>query len=72
MVLQVVSQGYRTRQQVLDRIMEDLERRGVALWVLSMGGQEIDTRGPTGRVMLTMLGAVAEFERTLSRPKCCG
>jgi DNA invertase Pin-like site-specific DNA recombinase len=47
------------------RIVEDLERRGVALRVLSMSGQEIDTRSPTGRLMLTMLGAVAEFERAL-------
>ncbi|MCI0756246.1 recombinase family protein, partial [Teichococcus vastitatis] len=39
------------------RIVEDLERRGVALRVLSMSGQEIDTRSPTGRLMLTMLGA---------------
>ena len=30
-----------------------------------MGGSEVDTRGPTGRLMLTMLGAVAEFERAL-------
>jgi DNA invertase Pin-like site-specific DNA recombinase len=47
------------------RIVEDLARRGVALRVLSMSGQEIDTRSPTGRLMLTMLGAVAEFERAL-------
>jgi DNA invertase Pin-like site-specific DNA recombinase len=47
------------------RIVEDLERRGVALRVLSMSGQEIDTRSPTGRLMLTMLGTVAEFERAL-------
>jgi DNA invertase Pin-like site-specific DNA recombinase len=45
--------------------VEDLERRGVALRVLSMSGQQIDTRSPTGRLMLTMLGAVAEFERAL-------
>jgi DNA invertase Pin-like site-specific DNA recombinase len=42
-----------------------LEARGVALRVLSMGGSEVDTGTPTGRLMLTMLGAVAEFERAL-------
>ncbi|APT56278.1 hypothetical protein RGI145_03280 [Roseomonas gilardii] len=46
-------------------IVEQLEARKVALRVLSMGGQEVDTRSPTGRLMLTMLGAVAEFERAL-------
>ncbi len=43
-----------------------LEGKGVALRVLAMnGGGELDTRSPTGRLMLTMLGAVAEFERAL-------
>jgi DNA invertase Pin-like site-specific DNA recombinase len=47
------------------RIVEDLDRRGVGLIMLSMGGQKIDTRSPTGKLMVTMLGAVAEFERGL-------
>jgi DNA invertase Pin-like site-specific DNA recombinase len=46
-------------------IIGRLEAKGVALRVLSMGGSEVDTRTPTGRLMLTMLGAVAEFERAL-------
>ena len=47
------------------RIVEDLDRRGVGLIMLSMGGQTIDTRSPTGKLMITMLGAIAEFERGL-------
>jgi DNA invertase Pin-like site-specific DNA recombinase len=47
------------------RIVEDLDRRGVGLIMLSKGGQRIDTRSPTGKLMVTMLGAVAEFERGL-------
>ena len=46
-------------------IVAQLERKGVALVILSMGGQPLDTRSPTGKLMLTMLGAVAEFERAL-------
>jgi DNA invertase Pin-like site-specific DNA recombinase len=30
-----------------------------------MGGQRIDTRSPTGKLMLTMLGAIGTFERDL-------
>ena len=33
--------------------------------MLSMGGQCIDTCAPTGKLMITMLGAIAEFERGL-------
>ena len=45
--------------------MDDLDRRGVGLIMLSMGGQKIDTRAPTGKLMITMLAAIAEFERGL-------
>ena len=47
------------------RIVEDLDRRGIGLIMLSMGGQKIDTRSPTGKLMVTMLAAIAEFERGL-------
>lgn len=46
-------------------IVARLEAKGVALRVLSMGGQAVDTGTATGKLMLTMLGAVAEFERGL-------
>jgi DNA invertase Pin-like site-specific DNA recombinase len=42
-----------------------LEAKGVALRILSMGGNEVDTRTATGKLMLTMLGAIATFERDL-------
>ncbi len=46
-------------------IVGELDARGVALHVMSMGGGALDTGTPTGQMMLTVLGAVAEFERTL-------
>ena len=46
-------------------IVDDLAQRKVGLVILSMGGQQVDTRSPTGKLMITMLGAVAEFERSL-------
>ena len=63
----VVSKLDRLARSVPDllEIVGTLERKGVSLRVLSMGGGELDTKTPTGRLMLTMLGAVAEFERSL-------
>lgn len=63
----VVTKPDRLARSVADllAIIGRLEGKGVGLRVLSMGGQEVDTRTPTGRLTLTMLGAVAEFERAL-------
>jgi DNA invertase Pin-like site-specific DNA recombinase len=46
-------------------IVGKLDAKGAALHVMSMGGNALDTGTATGRMMLTVLGAVAEFERTL-------
>lgn len=43
-------------------ITKRLSEQGVILRVLSM---QLDTSTPTGKLMLTMLGAIAEFEREL-------
>src|SRR3954447_20908165 len=46
-------------------IVEMLERQNIGLVVLSMGGQRVDTTTATGKLMVTMLGAIAAFERDL-------
>lgn len=58
----------RSTGQLLD-IVETLDKRGVGLILLSMGGERIDSRNPTSRLMLTMLAAVAEFERNLMKER---
>ncbi len=45
------------------RIEGDLAERGIGLVVLSMGGERLDTRNPTSKLMLTILGGVATWER---------
>jgi DNA invertase Pin-like site-specific DNA recombinase len=46
----------------LIEIVDRLEKKNVALRVLNLG---MDTRTPPGKLMLTVLGAVAQFEREL-------
>ena len=51
----------RNTQHLLE-IVQRLESKGVALKVLNLG---LDTSTPTGKLMLTMLGAVGQFEREI-------
>jgi DNA invertase Pin-like site-specific DNA recombinase len=50
----------------LYRIAKQLEERGIHLVILK---QNIDTSTPVGKLMFTMLGAVAEFEKDLINEK---
>lgn len=46
-------------------IVQGLETKGVALVVQSMGGEQLDTRNSTARLMLTILAGVATWEREI-------
>jgi DNA invertase Pin-like site-specific DNA recombinase len=46
-------------------IEADLAKRGVGLLILSMGGEKLDTRNPTSKLMLTILAGVATWEREI-------
>lgn len=46
-------------------IVEELERRKIALHILDFNGGAVDTKTPTGKLMLQMFGAFAEFERSV-------
>ena len=46
-------------------IEADLSKRGVGLVVLSMGGERLDNRNPTSKLMLTILAGVATWEREI-------
>ncbi len=50
--------------QHLLQIVERLQAKGVTLRILT-GGEMMDTATATGKMMLTVLGAIAEFERAM-------
>jgi DNA invertase Pin-like site-specific DNA recombinase len=52
----------RSTTHLLD-IISTLDSKGVALRILDFGGGAVDTKSPSGKLMLTMFGAMAEFER---------
>jgi DNA invertase Pin-like site-specific DNA recombinase len=49
----------------LGELLETLEARGAGLVILSMGGQQVDTTTATGKMMLNVMAAVAQFEREM-------
>lgn len=46
-------------------VVATLEAKGVALRILDFGGTDVDTQSATGRMLLTIMAAVAEAERTM-------
>lgn len=60
----IVTKPDRLARSVADlmQITKVLKAKGVALRILSM---QLDTSTPTGKLMLTILGGIAEFEREL-------
>src|SRR3978361_1407871 len=46
-------------------IEADLAKRKIGLVILSMGGERLDTRNPTSKLMLTILAGVATWEREI-------
>ncbi len=60
----VVTKLDRLARSVADllAIVQSLEKKNVSLRILNLG---IDTQTPTGKLMLTMLGGIAQFEREI-------
>jgi DNA invertase Pin-like site-specific DNA recombinase len=46
-------------------IVNELEGKGVALRVLNLGGETVDTKSATGRLILSIFAGVAQFEREM-------
>lgn len=46
-------------------IVRDLEAKGVGLRVLNLGGDIVDTKSATGKLVLTIFAGFAQFEREM-------
>lgn len=49
----------------LGEVLDQIEAKGAGLVILSLGGQQVDTSTATGKLMLNMMSAVAQFEREM-------
>jgi DNA invertase Pin-like site-specific DNA recombinase len=53
----------------LSELVEELERKEVALRILNFGGGPVDTRGAAGRLMLNVFAAFAQFELEIMKER---
>lgn len=49
--------------------IEQLDEMGVALVVLNMGGDKVDTSTAIGKLMITVLSGIAEFEADMNKER---
>ena len=67
-VLLKLDRGFRNASDCLTTV-DQWERKGVALHVIDLGGNAIDTTSAAGRFMLVVLAGAAEMERNLTRER---
>lgn len=67
-VMLKLDRGFRDATDCLNTV-DRWERKGVALHVIDLGGNAIDTTSAAGRFMLVVLAGAAEMERNLTRER---
>jgi site-specific DNA recombinase len=68
-VIMKLDRGFRNVADCL-KTVDAWEAKGVALHVVDLGGNSIDTVSTMGRFMLTVLAAAAEMERGMIKDRC--
>src|SRR5512134_1385865 len=63
-----LDRGFRDAGDCLNTV-DQWERAGIALHVIDLGGNAIDTTSAAGRFMLVVLAGAAEMERNLTRER---
>lgn len=68
-VIVKLDRGFRNVVDCLQSV-DAWETRGIALHIIDLGGNSIDTTSAAGRFMLTVLSAAAEMERQMINDRC--
>jgi DNA invertase Pin-like site-specific DNA recombinase len=68
-VVTKLDRGFRNTVDCLSTV-DELDKFNVALHIIDLGGNSIDSQSPAGRFMLTVLAAAAEMERGMIRDRC--
>lgn len=68
-IITKLDRGFRSASDCLNTV-ENWEKKGVALHILNLGGQSIDTSTPTGKFFITVMAGAAELERNMINERC--
>jgi DNA invertase Pin-like site-specific DNA recombinase len=68
-IITKLDRGFSSASDCLVNV-EALEKVGMSLHILNLGGQTIDTATPTGNFFITVMAGAAELERNLIRERC--
>jgi site-specific DNA recombinase len=68
-VISKLDRGFRNTIDCLQTV-DKLDQLSVALHIVDLGGNSIDTQTPAGRFMLTVLVSAVEMEKGLIRDRC--
>lgn len=64
-----LDRGFRSASDCLFNV-EVWEKQNIALVILNLGGQTIDTSSPTGKFFITVMAGAAELEKNLIKERC--
>jgi len=68
-VITKLDRGFRDTRDCLATV-DTLDKLGVSLHIIDLGGGSVDSQSPAGRFMLTVLAAAAEMERGQIKVRC--
>ena len=64
-----LDRGFRSASDCLN-VIEQWQVQGIALHIVDLGGNSVDTTSPAGKFMISVLAAAAEMERSLIAERC--
>jgi site-specific DNA recombinase len=64
-----LDRGFRSASDCLT-VIEQWQAQGMALHIVDLGGNSVDTTSPAGKFMISVLAAAAEMERSMIAERC--
>ena len=64
-----LDRAFRSASDCLNKV-EQWSRQGIDLHIINYAGQTVDTSSPMGKLWLTLMAGISEFEKNLIKERC--